>query len=418
MNASNSLPSKNVDENRLWQRHMEMAAIGGFGAGGVNRQAFSEEDNRARALMLSWAEQLGLSVFFDPIGNLFFRYQPAGAKGDPVLTGSHADSQPTGGRFDGIYGVLAGFEAIEAIQQAGVSLQRPLEVVAWSNEEGSRFAPGAMGSMVFTGLRHLEEFLEARDQDGIRLSDALVSSLAVTADAEARDVRYPIAAYVEAHVEQGPVLEQTGKSIGVVTDIQGCRWFEVEVLGETRHAGSTPLSVRRDAMQSAHRIVSALNAHFADPTDTTRFTVGRFELRPNSPNTVADRACFTIDFRHPDQEVLAQKGDEVVALAESVAAPCEVHVRESFSNPPVHFPAAVVDAVDQAADALDIPRLKLPSGAFHDAMFLADHCPTGMIFVPSRGGISHHPDEYTEPSQLAQGARVLCDTLVNLANTI
>lgn len=407
-----------VNETRLWRRHMAMAAIGGFGGNEVNRQAFSEEDSKARALMQSWAESLQLSTFCDPIGNLFFRYQPAGAKGDPVLAGSHADSQPAGGRFDGIYGVLAAFEAIAAIQQSGVSLKRPLEAVAWSNEEGSRFAPGAMGSMVFTGARQVEEFLDTVDAQGIRMADALQLSLAATPQAEPRSVKYSIAAYVEAHVEQGPVLEQAGKDIGVVTDIQGCRWFEVEVLGQARHAGSTPLSVRRDAMQGAHRIVTALNRHFADNSDTTRFTIGRFELQPNSPNTVAARAVLTIDFRHPDERVLRQMGDEVVALAESVVAPCAVKVRESFNNPPVHFPQFMIDAIDQSAQALDLSRMKVRSGAFHDAMFLASVCPTGMIFVPSRAGISHHPDEYTEPQQLAAGARVLCETLVTLANKI
>jgi N-carbamoyl-L-amino-acid hydrolase len=332
------------------------------------------------------------------------------------MTGSHADSQPSGGRFDGIYGVLAGLEAIQAIQESGVAIGRPLEVVVWSNEEGSRFAPGAMGSMVFTGLRQLDELLDARDADGLLLGDELRRSLLATPEAESRPLPYPAAAYVEAHIEQGPVLEEASTTIGAVTGIQGCRWLEVEVTGEARHAGSTPLSIRRDAMQSAHRIVEALNRHFTDESDTTRFTVGRFELSPNSPNTVAQRAVFTIDFRHPNADVLTRKGDAVAAVAAEVAGPCEVSVQEIFEHRPVEFPEEIVGSVEGVAKELGLSCMKLPSGAFHDAMFMADHCPTGMLFVPSKQGISHHPDEDTRPEDLAAGARVLAEVLVRLAN--
>ncbi len=410
--------SSYVDEKQLWQRHMTMAKIGGYGQSGVNRQAFSVEDNQARTLMSDWANEMQLTQFVDSIGNLFFRYQPEGSKGSPVVTGSHADSQPTGGRFDGIYGVLAGFEAINAIKQSGVTIKRPLEIVAWSNEEGSRFAPGAMGSMVFTGYRTLNDLEKIKDSQGIVLSDALKSSLAATPNAESRALKYPIAAYIEAHVEQGPVLEGASLDIGVVTDIQGCRWFEVEVLGDARHAGSTPLTVRRDALQGAHRIIEKLNQHFLDETDTTRFTVGRFELTPNSPNTVAERAVFTIDFRHPDNKVLQNKGDQILTIAKAVAQPCEVKVLETFTSAPVHFPHKMVEAIELSALKLELANIKMPSGAFHDAMFLAAHCPTGMIFVPSKGGVSHHPDEFTSAEELASGARVLSEALVSLANTI
>lgn len=405
-----------ISKHRLWQRHRDMAVIGGFGQSGVNRQAFSDEDIQARQLLLSWAKLLQLQVFVDPVGNLFLRYQPPGAEGNPILTGSHADSQPSGGRFDGIYGVLAGLEAIQAIQESGVSIKRPLEVVAWSNEEGSRFAPGAMGSMVFTGLRKLEEFLDNPDAEGVLLRDELQCTLAATPEAQARNVQFPVATYIEAHIEQGPVLEKAKKTIGAVSGIQGCRWFEVEVTGETRHAGSTPLSVRRDAMVAAHRIIAELIQHFADPTDITRFTIGRFELSPNSPNTVADRAIFTIDFRHPDAAVLASKGDAIASLVAEEAGPCVASVKETFHHQPVSFPTEIVNAVQSSAEILGLSCKILPSGAFHDAMFMADHCPTGMVFVPSKKGISHHPDEETSAEDLAAGAQVLAEVLVQLAN--
>lgn len=395
---------------------MDMAAIGGFDESGVNRQAFSTEDRLARGLMQTWARQLGLEVLVDRIGNLFFRYEPAGVSGDPVVTGSHADSQPTGGRFDGIYGVVAGFEAIEAIKKSEANVSRPIEVVAWSNEEGSRFAPGAMGSTVFTGRRELIEFLDVVDCDGVLLRDALNPTLDVSKGAAPREFRHPLAAYVELHVEQGPVLEAQGKDIGVVTDIQGCRWFKVEVSGEARHAGSTPPSVRRDAMQAAHRIISSLNRHFDDPSDVTRYTIGRFELRPNSQNTIAEYAAFTVDFRHPDEQVLRRKGDAIGVLAQEAAGACDVSIKETFNNAPVRFPGSIVNNIASVTERQGMSHTMLPSGAFHDAMFLAAHCPTGMIFVPSRDGISHHPDEYTSPRQLARGARVLSETLVELAN--
>lgn len=406
-----------IDQERLWRRHEAMAAIGGFGETGVNRQAFSAEDNQARRLLADWTQSLGFRLAVDAVGNLYVRYQPAGAAGDPVLTGSHMDSQPSGGRFDGIYGVLAGLEALEAIQASGVSLERPLEVVAWSNEEGSRFAPGAMGSMTFTGHRQLSDFLDSKDGEGASLRDALAESMTVTPTAEPREFGLSVHAYIETHVEQGPILEESGKTIGVVTGIQGCRWFEVEVLGEARHAGSTPLSVRKDALQAALRIVAKLNAWTADSTDTTRFTVGRFGVQPNSPNTVADRVQFSIDLRHPDSETLHRLGAGVEGIVREHSSPCVVIVTETFTHAPVTFPTGISATIGSVASKLNLDAMHLPSGAFHDAMFLADHCPTGMIFVPSHLGISHHPDEYTAPEDLADGAKVLAEVLVQLANS-
>lgn len=403
-----------VDGGRLWQRHVDMAAIGNVGETGVNRQAFSEEDIEARLLLADWARSLGLDSYTDAIGNLFFRHQPASASGDAILTGSHMDSQPSGGRFDGIYGVLAGLEAIQAIIESDITVRRPLEVVAWSNEEGSRFAPGAMGSMVFTGFREIDGLIELTDSDGVTLRTALATTIEATPQAEHRDFGFPVHAYIEAHVEQGPVLEKVEKQIGVVTGIQGCRWFEVEVTGEARHAGSTPLGIRKDALQSAIRIIHALNELTEDATDITRFTVGRFDVYPDSPNTVAERVVFTVDLRHPDSTMLLQLGDAIEAVAHDHAVPCQVTVTETFNHAPVQFDNWVTDTVAESAKSLSLPTIRIASGAFHDAMFLANHCPTGMIFVPSARGISHHPDEFTHRDDLAAGARVLTESIVAL----
>jgi N-carbamoyl-L-amino-acid hydrolase len=393
-----------------------MAEIGRVGVSGVNRQAFSTEDIRARQLLCNWAIQLGLHVFTDAVANLFFRYQPEGALGSPVLTGSHADSQPSGGRFDGIYGVLAGLEAVQAIQESGLKIQRPLEVVVWSNEEGSRFAPGAMGSMVFTGLRKVEEFLDKRDINGVVLRDELQRCLAATPFATNCGLYRPVAAYIEAHIEQGPVLEEAKKTIGLVTGIQGCRWFEVTVTGAARHAGSTPMGTRKDALQESLAIIKALGDMTRDMSDRTRFTVGRFDVIPNSPNTIPAQVSFSVDLRHPEKEILKELGDLIETTAHESVRSCSVTVDETFTHSPVTFPESITTAIAKAVANTEYSSMSLPSGAFHDAMFLSDHCPSGMIFVPSKDGISHHPDESSTPTDLAAGAQVLAHALYLLAS--
>ncbi|HSF21279.1 MAG TPA: hydantoinase/carbamoylase family amidase, partial [Burkholderiales bacterium] len=263
-----------VDQQRLWDRHMEMARIGAIPGNGVNRAAFSREDIAARKTLISWARARNFAVAVDAIGNLFIRRAGADPRAAPVMTGSHMDSQPRGGRFDGIYGVLAGLEALEAIEEAGLATRRPIELVAWSNEEGGRFPPCTMGSAVYTGAKPLHEFLEVTDNEGIALKDALAQTLAATPAAEKRELNAPAAAYIETHIEQGPLLEQEGKTIGIVTGIQGLRWFNVEVFGETAHAGTTPLGPRKDALREAIAAINALHELTRDAADTVRFTIG------------------------------------------------------------------------------------------------------------------------------------------------
>jgi N-carbamoyl-L-amino-acid hydrolase len=270
---------------------MEMAKIGAIPGNGVNRQALTREDIAARKLLIAWAEGRGFSIGMDAIGNLFIRRQGRNPDAAPVLTGSHMDSQPSGGRFDGIYGVLAGLEALEALDQAGAITERPIEVVAWTNEEGGRFSPGAMGSMVFTESRRLEDCLGIADSQGILFGDALAEALAATPKAEKRALNFPVAAYVEAHIEQGPKLESEGLPIGVVTGIQGSRWFEVEVLGESAHAGTTPLKLRRDALQEALAAITALTGEFHHRFPPSR-GLGSDRLRRRNRNDLPAR-------RHP-----------------------------------------------------------------------------------------------------------------------
>ena len=405
-----------VDEERLWRRHAEMAQIGAIPGNGVNRPALSSEDIAARKLLLSWAKARNYAIGIDGIGNIFIRRPGSHANAEPVMTGSHMDSQPRGGRFDGMYGVLAGFEALEAMDDAGVTTRRPVEVVAWTNEEGGRFAPCTMGSMIFTGARPLADVLDVTDNDGVKLKDALATTLAATPEAKPRAFNSPAAAYIEAHIEQGPLLENAGKTIGVVTGIQGLRWFNVEVTGKTDHAGTTPLALRKDAVRDSIAIINALTELTHDPQDVTRFTVGRMLVTPNSPNSVASHVLFSVDIRHPDPTTIQRLGEAVEPLARQAARHCEVKVTPTLHDDPCVFDANVADVIENAAQTLTLPYMRISSGASHDANYMARVCPTAMIFVPCEKGVSHNEAENAKPSDLAAGARVLTAALITLAN--
>jgi N-carbamoyl-L-amino-acid hydrolase len=405
-----------VDQNRLWQRHVEMARIGAIPGNGVNRAAFSSEDIAARKLLISWARARNFTVAMDAIGNLFIRRAGTDPHAAPVVTGSHMDSQPRGGRFDGIYGVLAGLEALEAIEGAGARTRHPIEVVAWSNEEGGRFSPCTMGSAVYTGAKPLGDCLEVRDNEGIALKDALAQTLAATPAAAKRELDAPAAAYIEAHIEQGPLLEQESKVIGVVTGIQGLRWFNVEVFGETAHAGTTPLAARKDALREAIAAINALHELTRDASDTLRFTIGRMLVTPNSPNSVPSHVMFSVDVRHPDPATIARLGEAVEPTVRKAVKRCSVEVTPTLHDDPCAFDPVVVDCVERAAQALELAHRRMPSGASHDAMYMARVCPTGMIFVPCEKGISHNEAENAKPEDLAAGARVLTAALLELAN--
>lgn len=404
-----------VSQTRQWDRLMAMAALGAIPGDGVNRACLTELDRQARRLLAGWAREIGAVVSVDAAANLWLRLEGSDPGAAPVVTGSHMDTQPQGGRFDGIYGVIAGLEALTALHDAGVTPRRPVEVVAWTNEEGGRFAPGCMGSMAWSGFKTLDAFAEVRDPDGVRFADALAQHLAAEADLPRRALGGKPHAYVEAHIEQGPRLERAGLDIGVVTGIQGSRWFTVTLTGDTAHAGTTPLALRRDAVQDMVRAVTALNALMHDPPDVLRFTVGRIVVEPNTSNSVANRVTFTIDFRHPDAAVLLARGDAILGTVQAAVRDADVTVVENFRALPVAFDPMVVDAVERAAAGQAFGHMRLPSGAFHDAQFVVPVCPTGMIFVPCREGVSHNPAEYSSAEQLAAGTRVLTRAVGELA---
>lgn len=408
-----------IDADRLWSRHMELAGIGGLPGGGVDRQALTPDEARARRMVIDWGREIGLVPAMDPIGNLFLRYSGQDQDAAPVVTGSHLDTQPTGGRFDGVLGVLAGLEAMTALHATGWQPARPLDLVIWTNEEGCRFAPTTMGSSVFAGALPIEEALAARDDQGVSVAEALDSVSGLLEPIPARTHGFPMHAFLEVHIEQGPVLEDRDCPVGVVTGVQGLRWFRVDVRGQTGHAGTTPEQNRRDAFVAAQHIVGALREHVFASTDAddVRFTVGRFQVSPGVPNTIPGHVHFTIDLRHPDADRLEKLGDAIETLCAGHAGSCEVTIESAPTSPPVQFDESVVALLDSSAKAAGIEPVHLMSGATHDAKWLSTLAPTGMLFVPCDRGISHNEAESVKPEHIAIGTRVLCRALRDLSAT-
>lgn len=400
-----------VDGTRLWDTLMAMAEIGATPAGGNNRQALTEADRAGRDLFRRWCEEAGLTVEIDAMGNLFARRAGGKPGAAPIVAGSHLDTQPTGGRFDGVYGVLAALEVLRTLNDAGVTTHAPFEAVVWTNEEGVRFAPAMLGSGVWAGVFSLDYAYAQSDADGITLGDAL------------RKIGYcgthpvrprPLAAAFEAHIEQGPILEDAGNTIGVVTGVQGMRWYDVTYSGFPCHAGPTPMAMRRDPMRAVAALTSALYEMIDAQQPEGRLTFGELSLEPGSRNTVAAVARLSIDLRHPDQGTLDALHAEVVGLAERAAREhrVEVSVDEVWHSPAVTFETSCVEAVRSAAARLDYSHQDIVSGAGHDAVYVSRVAPTGMIFVPCAGGLSHNEAESADPADLEAGANVLLHAML------
>ena len=408
-------PAKLVDGDRLWARHMALARFGAREDGGVDRPALSATESEARAQLVAWARELGLSPFTDRMANLFLRLEGRNPSLPPVLAGSHIDSQPTGGKFDGVFGVLAALEAVQVIATQGEQPLRAIEIVAWTNEEGSRFAPGMPGSEVFTGKKSVDEAYASRDQAGILQGDAVGEVLRRDVEIPLRGFGFPVHAYVETHIEQGSLLEAAGIPIGVVSGIQGTRRYRVKVTGEAAHAGTALRAERRDALMAAVRMVAAIDRAALKPDDT-KLTVGLFQVTPNAPSVVPSEVLFSIDLRHPDNEVVDAMDRRIREIVEAERGPCTVDLRQIAHAPSLTFPSEIRSLIASAASSEGIPAMDIYSAAGHDSRQLHYVCPTGMIFIPCRGGISHNPAEWAEPAHIAAGARVLANVIWQLAN--
>jgi len=393
-----------INADRLWDSLMELAGIGATPKGGVKRLTLTAEDRGARDLFARWAREAGLAVEVDAIGNIFARRAGADAALPPVAMGSHLDSQPSGGKFDGAYGVMAGLEVLRTLNEAGVATRAPLEVVSWTNEEGSRYTPVMMGSGVFANVFTLEHARVQKDIEGVTVGDAL---RAIGYAGSARPHR--LGAYFEAHIEQGPVLENEMKTIGVVQGALGQRWYDVTVTGQDAHAGPTPMDLRRDALLGASRLVQEVNRIARDFPDYARGTVGFMQVKPNSRNVIPGEVRTTVDFRNAKASTLDGMCAELERAARAIEAECRVRIelRESVYFAPCAFDAGLVGSVREAAGALGCSHLDIVSGAGHDAVYIARIAPTAMIFIPCEGGISHNEIESATPADLAAGCNVL-----------
>ena len=394
-----------IDGDRLWKTLMEMAKIGATDKGGVCRLTMTDLDQEGRELLLEWTQGLGCTHEFDAIGNLFIRRQGRNNDRAPVMTGSHLDSQPTGGRFDGVYGVLAGLEVLRTFADHDITTDAPLELVVWNNEEGSRFSPPMMGSGVYTGIFDLEWARNIEDESGITVGQEL-DRLQWVGD---RPFGGPVDCYFEAHIEQGPILENEGKTIGVVNGGQGQRWFELNVFGQEAHAGPTPMALRKDALVCASEMIRFVNDLGHKHAPDACATCGLVKVLPGSRNVIPGHVWVTIDTRHPDDKMLVSMEQELRASFTEIANQhgCRYELENFWVSPATPFDRDCIKLVSEGAQINGFPYREMISGAGHDAVYMARKYPVAMIFVPCEGGISHNEIENATPEDIAAGCQVL-----------
>ena len=411
-------PRIHIDEARLTQQLQVLASFGGSVARGVARETLTPPDLAARRWLLTrYATRPGYAVGVDAAANLHIKRLGSMDGLPPVMTGSHLDTQPLGGWLDGAFGVMAGLEVLDALDDAGVQTQRSLQVVAWTNEEGARFAPGLMGSQAFVQPEALRGFAAVQDAGGLSFGQACQAARAdfeLAAQAAGWPVfeaalAQPVHAYIEAHIEQGPVLEREGLSLGIVNAIQGVRWYQVTVTGRSAHAGTTPRVDRDDAQAKAIALAHELQGHAEQADEALRVTIGRWAVAPDSVNTIANEVRFTLDVRHPEAAAI-----DAFDACLMQALPPGSSVSRLQDKPTTAFDPGLIAQLQAAALARGIAAKTMVSGAFHDAMPLAGHAPTAMLFAPSIRGISHHPEENTRPADLAACTQVLADALLAL----
>jgi N-carbamoyl-L-amino-acid hydrolase len=417
LTSASPLCDLRIHGDRLCQSLLELAKIGATPKGGVCRLALTDLDKQGRMWVLEKAHRLGLEITTDQIGNTFMRRSGKNTHLPPVITGSHIDTQPTGGKYDGNYGVLAGLEVIETLIDHGIETEAPIEVVFWTNEEGSRFTPVMMGSGVFSGAVSLDHAYAAQDIKGKNVKEELLR-IGFLGNQKPGD--HPCGAYFEAHIEQGPVLENQNIVIGVVPAVMGLHWFDCTVHGFEAHAGPTPMDIRSDALQNAMKIMQYVIEIAQQYSPHGRGTVGMVQVFPNSRNVIPGQVQFSIDIRHPDSVIL----DKMTALLKDYIAQVSseksiaIDLKEVSYFPPCNFDANCVDIIRQAATDLDYSQMDVISGAGHDAIYMNRLAPTGMIFIPCKDGVSHNEIEDAKAEHLEAGANVLLHSILAFAKPV
>ncbi|ACS83866.1 Zn-dependent hydrolase [Musicola paradisiaca] len=406
-----------VDGDRLWQSLMDLAVIGATPKGGVCRLTLTDLDRQGRDLVVGWGNAAGLSVDVDQIGNVFMRRAGRNNALPPIVAGSHIDTQPTGGKFDGNFGVLAALEVIRTLNDSGIETEAPVEMVFWTNEEGSRFVPVMMGSGVFAGVFSLEHAYAAVDIDGKTVKDEL-TKIGYAGPQTPGD--RPIGAYFEAHIEQGPILEDEDVTIGVVQAVLGIRWYDCVVTGQESHAGPTPMALRKDALQVSTRIMQEVVAIAGRFAPHGRGTVGMVQVHPNSRNVVPGSVKFSVDFRNINDALVDEMDAALKAFISQLAQETGLGIELTQVS---HYPAAPFhpeckDAVRNAAQRLGYSHRDIVSGAGHDAVYMSMLAPTGMIFIPCKDGISHNEIEYAAPEHVTAGANVLLHAMLEKAGVV
>ena len=401
-----------TDAERLWGTLMETAAIGGTAKGGICRLTLTDLDRQVRDWFRAATEALGCTVTVDDMGTMFARREGQRRDVPPIAMGSHLDTQPTGGKFDGALGVLAALEVLRTLHQSGYETFAPIEIVNWTNEEGSRFTPPMLASGVFAGVFTLDWAYNRADPAGVSFGSAL-EGIGQRGDQRSGD--HPLSAFFELHIEQGPILEAEAVDIGVVKGVQGIRWFEVTVTGQDAHTGATPMHLRKNALLGAAKIVELVEAIARAHAPAAVATVGSMQVKPNSPNVVPGEVFLTIDMRHPESQALEAMEGELNAALAVVGEPLGLSVAATkiWDQPPVIFDAQCVASVRKAAETSGFSVRDMVSGAGHDAAYVARVAPTAMIFVPCRGGISHNEAEFTSKDQCASGAQVLLQAVLD-----
>ncbi len=410
------IDSIRINGPRLWASLMELAKIGATPKGGVCRLTLTDLDKQGRDLVLQWAREAGMSVTIDKIGNAFMRRAGRNNSLPPIMTGSHIDTQPTGGKFDGNYGVLAGLEVVRTLNDLGIETEAPIEVAFWTNEEGSRFVPVMMGSGVFAKAFTLEHAYAAKDTEGKSVGEEL-KRIGYIGEQEPGD--HPIGTYFETHIEQGPVLEDHNTTIGVVQGVLGIRWFDCTVTGMEAHAGPTPMALRKDAMQVAMHLMQEVVAAALRHAPHGRGTVGMVHVHPNSRNVIPGRVKFSIDLRNSTDALVDQMADEVKAFAAQLSQKTGLGIEIELvsSYPAQAFHPDCVGAVARAAEKLGYSNMPAVSGAGHDAVYMAQLAPSGMIFIPCKDGISHNEIEDAKPEHITAGCNVLLHAMLERAGT-